>query len=82
MPNVMPLKNNYSIGIVFTILFILYILYISYKPKIKRCLNCNVWNHRDAVSKCERVCKENNKTFSGKWSLNKENPKESLCECE
>jgi hypothetical protein len=77
----MPSKIDYiSLGIVF--LFILYILYILYKPKVKRCLNCNVWNHIDAVSKCKRLCKEDNKTFSGKWTLNKNNPNESSCECE
>ena len=70
-------------NLVFTLLFFLYILYILYKqPKVKRCLDCNIWNHIDAISKCKRICKEDNKTFSGKWSINKEKPKESLCECE
>jgi hypothetical protein len=78
----MPSKYNYfTIGIVVVILFIVYILYILYRSKVRVCVDCNVWNHIDAKSKCKRICEENNKTFSGKWSLNKKNPKESLCEC-
>lgn len=34
--------------------------------KSKKCTDCNVWNHLDTKSKCERLCKENNLSYSGK----------------
>lgn len=49
------------------------------------CKNCKSWNHRDAHSKCSRVCKikypDQNISFTGIWSKVNENNNDISCEC-
>jgi len=47
------------------------------------CKNCKSWNHRDAHSKCSRVCEieypDKNISFTGNWSKVSDN--DISCEC-
>jgi len=76
-------------------IFILYILYKSIetlqndttKEMIKHipCNNCNIWNHVDAKTKCQKTCQKDDPDypydFTGKWQTNIKKPQDSICEC-
>ena len=52
--------------ILITLLVLFLISKLFTVNSIKKCTDCNVWNHVDARAKCERLCKESNLTYSGK----------------
>ena len=71
----MNLNLLYIIIFIFALFFIIRFLNRS---KLQKCTDCNVWNHVDVKTKCERLCKESNLNYSGKSTkINKD----LHCEC-
>lgn len=58
--------NLLYILITVLVLFLIVKLFTINFSKSKKCTDCNVWNHLDTKSKCERLCKESNLSYSGK----------------
>ena len=71
---------NYNILYIITTIFLLYFIIIRFLnySKFKKCTKCNVWNHVDIRSKCERICKENNLTYT---NISNKSKKDLHCEC-
>ena len=68
------------------IIFITILIIFLYNKKIiKRCrkdnAECNMYNHRDITSKCNRLCKEENPNLIFTGNL-QENSDEYICECD
>lgn len=49
------------------------------------CKNCNIWNHRDAKTKCNSNCKKIDQDkpykFTGEWEKNQNKLQDSTCKC-
>jgi hypothetical protein len=74
-------------------IFVLYVIYRNVETLQNTkmlttdspCKNCNIWNHLDAKTKCNNICKQinqdNSYNFSGKWINDSNNLKNSVCQC-